>query len=86
MEKEILTRASRSEVIEAIAYKAFAHMEYPSSAEYNAICQALVTKYSTLKESTGNGYVSAMRETMYMYIQSLCMVYLMVYLYFVLSL
>lgn len=53
-----MTKASRSEVIEAVAYKAFAYTEYPSSAEYNAICQALVTKYPTMKESTGNGYVS----------------------------
>ena len=53
-----MTKASRSEVIEAVAYKAFAYTEYPSFAEYNAICQALVTKYPTLKESTGNGYVS----------------------------
>ena len=37
--------------MEAIAYRALAHMEYPTSAECNAICQALVTKYPPVKET-----------------------------------
>ena len=69
-----MTKASRSEVIEAVAYKAFAYTEYPLSAEYNAICQALVTKYPTLEESTGNGYVSVI-------IFTLCTVHLNFYMY-----
>ena len=55
IEKGVVTRGQRIEIIEVIAYNMLAHTEYPSSAEYNGV---LIVKYPTLKDPIGNGYVS----------------------------
>ena len=54
----MLTKGQRIEITEVIAYRVLAHTEYPTSAEYNALCQCLITKYPKMKDTIGNGYVS----------------------------
>jgi hypothetical protein len=56
--KGVLTRGQRIDITEVIAYRMLAHTEFPTSAEYNGVCQALVEKYPTIKDTVGNGYVS----------------------------
>ena len=58
IEKGVITRGQRVEIINVLAHRILAHTEFPSSAEYSAVCQALITKYPTLKDTIGNGYVS----------------------------
>ena len=41
MEKKTLTKSVRSEVGEALSHRVYAETEYPTSAEYTAICIAL---------------------------------------------
>ena len=53
-----LTRKQRIEITEVIAYRILAHTEFPTSAEYNAVCQALVAKFPTTSNSIGTGYVN----------------------------
>ena len=53
-----LTRKQRIEITEVIAYRILAHTEFPTSAEYNAVCQALVAKFPTTSDSIGTGYVN----------------------------
>ena len=59
----MLTKGQRVEIIEVVAYRVLAHTEYPTSHEYNAICQSLITKYPNIKDTIGNGYVSSFAIT-----------------------
>ena len=59
IEKGVVTRGQRIEITEVIAYRLLAYTEYPTSAEYNGVCQALIANYPTLKDTIGNGYVSS---------------------------
>ena len=54
---KLITKTVQSEVVEVIAYQVFAITMYPTLDEYTAICQALITKYPTLADTIGNGYV-----------------------------
>ena len=54
----MITKGVRTEICEVLSYRIFAVTEYPTSAEYTAICLGLVTKYPVLKDTIGNGYVS----------------------------
>ncbi len=36
----------------------FAYTQYPTSSEYNQVCDRLVQKYPVLKDTIGIGYVS----------------------------
>ena len=54
----VVTRGQRIEIIEVIAYRVLAHTEFPSSSEYIGVCEALIEKYPTIKDTVGNGYVS----------------------------
>ena len=58
IEKGVITRGQRVEIINVLANRMLAHTELPSSAEYNGVCQALITKYPTMKDTIGNGYVT----------------------------
>ena len=58
MKSRMITKAVRAEICEILSYQVFAVTEYPTSAEYTAICQGLVTKYPVLKDTIGNGFVS----------------------------
>ena len=55
MEKQVITK---SEVGEALSHRVYAVSEHPTSAEYTAVCLALITKYPVLADTYGNGYVS----------------------------
>ena len=59
-----LTRKQRIEITEVMAYRILAHTEFPTSAEYNAVCQALVAKFPTTTDSIGTGYVSNFRVSL----------------------
>ena len=59
----MLTKGQRVEIIEVVAYRVLAHTEYPTSHEYNAVCQSLITKYPNIKDTIGNGYVSSFTIT-----------------------
>lgn len=63
IEQGVLTKGQRVEIMNAVAYRALSHTEYPTSAEYNAICQALVAKYPKIRDTIGNGYVSTCNYT-----------------------
>lgn len=58
MEKKVITKSVRCEVGENLSHRVYAVTEYPTSAEYTAICVALITKYPVLADTYGNGYVS----------------------------
>ena len=58
IEKGVITRGQRVEIINVLAHRMLSHTEFPSSAEYSGVCQALITKYPTLKDTIRNGYVS----------------------------
>ena len=58
-----LTRKQRIEITEVMAYRILAHTEFPTSAEYNAVCQALA-KFPTTTDSIGTGYVSNFRVSL----------------------
>ena len=56
IEKGVITRGQRVEIITVLAHLMLAHTEFPLSAEYNGVC--VISKYPTLKDTIGNGYVS----------------------------
>ena len=58
IEKGVITRGQRVEIINVRSHGILSHTEFPTSAEYNGVCQALISKYPTLKDTIGNGYVS----------------------------
>ena len=62
MEKKVITKSVRTEIGEALSHRVYAVTEYPTSAEYTAICLALITKYPVLADTYGNGYVSCLFE------------------------
>ena len=55
MEKGMITRAVRTEVINAVAVQVLKHKTYPTSEEYTEVCRKLIEAYAAL---IGNGYVS----------------------------
>ena len=57
----MLTKGQTIEIIEVIAYRLLAHTEYPTSADYDALCQCLITKYPNIKDTIANGYVRSQR-------------------------
>ena len=58
METKMITKSVRAEICEVLSYRVFAVTEYPTSAEYTAICRGLVAKYPVLMDTIGNGFVS----------------------------
>ena len=60
MEKKLITRSVRCEIGEALSHRVYAATEYPSAAEYTAVCVALINKYPVLADTYGNGHVSVM--------------------------
>ena len=59
LEKKTITKAVRTEVIRVLAHQMLQHTTYPTSEEYTAVCQKLIAPYPVLKDTIGNGYVSA---------------------------
>lgn len=58
LSSKFITKSARIEICDMLAHKVYAITEYPTSQEYNAVCQALVLKYPVLKDTLGNGFVS----------------------------
>lgn len=53
-----ITRSVRIEIITSLAHELWSHTQFPTSAEYTAVCQMLVSRHPSLKDTIGNGYVS----------------------------
>ena len=60
MANKLITKSVRCEIGEILSHRVYSVTEYPTSAEYTAICVALITKYPVLADTYGNGYVSHM--------------------------
>lgn len=54
-----ITRSARVEIISCIAREIWRHTEYPTPAEYTHVCMKLIADHPGLKDTIGNGYVSA---------------------------
>lgn len=55
----LLTKGARIEIIQSIAAAMMVHTKNPTSIQYNLVCQKLIEKYPTLKDTIGTtGYVS----------------------------
>ena len=54
IEKGVITRGQCVEIINVLSHGILSHTEFPTSAEYNGVCQALISKYPTLKDTIGN--------------------------------
>ena len=54
----IITKAVRTEIVQTIATLIANHTKRPSPEQYTHICKELVKTYPTLKDDSGNGYVS----------------------------
>ena len=55
----LLTKGTRIEIIQSIAAAMKVHTKNPTSIQYNLVCQKLIEKYLTLKDTIGTtGYVS----------------------------
>lgn len=55
---DILARGIRAEIVSALYHKVLQYTRRPTSKEYNAICQALVTEFPCLADSEEAPYVS----------------------------
>jgi len=53
-----ITKGTRQEIIVSLGWEVWKHTQFPTSEEYNGICQSLVQKHPDLKDTIGNGYVS----------------------------
>ena len=58
LEAKQISKGMRIEIVAALAFEIWNHTQYPSGDEYNAVCTMLVNKYTFLKDTIGNGYVS----------------------------
>ena len=58
LEKKIITKAIRTEVVRVLAHQMLQQTMYPTPEEYTTVCQKLVATYPVLKDTIGNGYVS----------------------------
>ena len=54
----VITKSARAEICDLLAHRVFAVTEYPTSSEYTAVCQSLISKYPVLADTIGNGFVS----------------------------
>ena len=75
IEKGLLSRKNRIEIIDGISHRLYTVTETPSSAEYTAVCRELVQKFPTTKDPIGNGYVSFMEIDVY----SLCFIIILIW-------
>jgi len=58
IQKGEITKGTRQEIIVSLGWEVWKHTQFPTSEEYNGICQSLVQKHPVLKDTIGNGYVS----------------------------
>ena len=58
MEKGIITKSVRTEVINSVAVQMLQHTTHPTSEEYTGVCCKLVDTFAVLKDTIGSGYVS----------------------------
>ena len=54
-----ISKGVRSEIVSCLGFEMWRHTKYPTGDEYNAVCSMLVNEYPALKDTIGNGYVSA---------------------------
>ena len=54
----VVTKASRIEIISAMATRVVQQTRTPTPVEYQTLCRKLVLTYPTLQDPFGNGYVS----------------------------
>ena len=53
----ILTRTSRTEIIQTLSALMWVHTHHPSKLAYNTICRKLVEVYPSLADDAGDGQV-----------------------------
>jgi len=60
IESSRISKGVRTDIVSALAYEIWRHVQYPTPEEYNEVCKRLVEKYPNLRDTIGNGYVSIM--------------------------
>ena len=58
LENGILTGKGKSKFVAEVAAAMFCYKSYPTKEEYDHVGQQIIEKYSFLRSSSGNGYVS----------------------------
>ena len=54
----IVSACARKEIVQMLRSLVLQHTKYPTSEQYNTICEKLVTKFSKLRDTLGSGHVS----------------------------
>ena len=54
----VVVARARRELIQVLRTLMLQHTKYPSSEQYNKVCEKLVTKFPKLQDSRAGGYVS----------------------------
>ena len=54
----IVSARARREIVQMLRTLIVQHTKYPTSEQYNTVCNKLVTKFKSLKDTLGSGHVS----------------------------
>lgn len=53
----VVSARARREIVQMIRSLMLQHTKYPTSEQYNTVCEMLVAKFTNLKDTIGSGYV-----------------------------
>ncbi len=59
----VVVARARRELIQVLRTLVLQHTKYPSSEQYNKVCERLVTKFPNLQDNRTGGYVSCGKFT-----------------------
>lgn len=58
IETGVVVARARREIVQVVRTLVLQHTKFPTSEQYNRVCEILVTKYPNLKDDRTGGYVS----------------------------